>query len=130
MRLNVCKEFVFDSAHHLPGYNGPCANLHGHQWKLEVEVSGEVDKLSGMVVDFVKMKKAVTEVIINKFDHHLINDIMPLPTAENMVMYMVPILQEIFDLGLLVSLERIRLYETPTSFCEWKRVTRGCDCGD
>ena len=95
MRLNVCKEFVFDSAHHLPGYNGPCANLHGHQWKLEVEVSGEVDKLSGMVVDFVKMKKAVTEVIINKFDHHLINDIMPLPTAENMVMYMVPILEEI-----------------------------------
>lgn len=129
MKLNVCKEFVFDSAHHLPGYNGPCANLHGHQWKLEVEVSGEVDKESGMVVDFVKMKRAVTEVIINKFDHHLINDILPLPTAENMVMYMVPILQEIFNLGLLVTLERIRLYETPTSFAEWTNSVR-CTCGD
>ncbi len=127
MVLKVCKEFVFDAAHHLPGYNGLCANLHGHQWKLEVEVIGEVDHSSGMVMDFSVLKKIVNEAVVRKFDHTLINDCLTMPTAENMVTYIVGVLGDYFTTNVQgLSLSRIRLYETPTSFAEWGV---GCSCG-
>lgn len=65
----------FDSAHFLAGYDGKCANIHGHRWKLEVVVeSAELissgDK-RGMVIDFGDLKKAV-RALADEFDHALI----------------------------------------------------------
>lgn len=121
MKLSVCKEFVFDAAHRLPNYNGPCERLHGHQWKLEIEVSGEVSQDTGMVLDFVHLKKVVNMAIIDKLDHQYINDIYQNPTAENMVISFVEQMKELVGAGYGLTLERIRLYETPTSFAEWRR---------
>ena len=65
----------FDSAHFLAGYNGKCANIHGHRWKLEVVISS--DKLQqsgekrGMLIDFGDLKKAV-RAAADSFDHTLI----------------------------------------------------------
>ncbi len=63
---------AFDSAHFLSGYNGKCANLHGHRWKIEVTVSEKqlqtAGQQRGMVIDFGDLKKAVRE-IADDFDH-------------------------------------------------------------
>lgn len=65
----------FDSAHFLAGYEGKCANIHGHRWKIEVTVSGsdlvpDGDK-RGMLIDFGDLKK-VTRSLADSFDHTLI----------------------------------------------------------
>ena len=66
---------AFDSAHFLSGYNGKCANLHGHRWKIEVQVASEslneAGQLRGMVIDFGDLKKAVRKLADN-FDHAVI----------------------------------------------------------
>ena len=65
----------FDSAHFLHGYEGKCANIHGHHWVVEVKICG--DKLQesgtkrGMLVDFSDFKQAVKE-LADGFDHALI----------------------------------------------------------
>ena len=68
-------EASFDAAHFLKGYEGKCSNIHGHRWRVEVEIEGE--KLSeetqtrGMLVDFSDLKKAIKE-LCDKFDHTFI----------------------------------------------------------
>lgn len=63
---------AFDSAHFLSGYNGKCANLHGHHWVIEVEAGAEQLQQSGekrgMVIDFGDLKKAV-RALADSFDH-------------------------------------------------------------
>ncbi len=65
----------FDSAHFLAGYEGKCANIHGHRWTLEVTVNGKELTASGtkrgMLIDFGDLKKAVRG-IADSFDHALI----------------------------------------------------------
>lgn len=66
---------AFDSAHFLAGYNGKCANLHGHHWMIEVEAGQENLQESGekrgMVIDFGDLKKAV-RALADAYDHALI----------------------------------------------------------
>jgi 6-pyruvoyltetrahydropterin/6-carboxytetrahydropterin synthase len=83
----VCKESDFSGAHYLRDYHGKCENIHGHNWKVRVCVTAnELDK-SGMVIDFVELKK-VLEDEINHFDHQDINKVAPFdkinPTSENL----------------------------------------------
>ena len=47
----------FSSAHYLRGYKGKCEKLHGHNWKIEVEVEGEELDKKGLLIDFKKLKK-------------------------------------------------------------------------
>ncbi|MEQ8237287.1 MAG: 6-carboxytetrahydropterin synthase QueD, partial [Syntrophomonadaceae bacterium] len=76
----------FAAAHRLYGYQGQCANLHGHTWKVQVSVRSQELNQEGMVVDF-KTLKAVLGTILERYDHSLINEIAPFdvesPTAEN-----------------------------------------------
>lgn len=66
---------AFDSAHFLAGYNGKCANLHGHHWVIEVEAGREQLQESGekrgMVIDFADLKAAVRR-LADAYDHALI----------------------------------------------------------
>ena len=118
--LMVTKVFTFDYAHKLPDYKGLCANLHGHTGHLEVEVV-KTDAIKstyeGMVMDFSDLKEIVEGKVLRYLDHQYINDLMPIPTAENMVEWIVKQLEE--ELG--TSIQRVRLYETPDSYAEWKR---------
>jgi len=113
--LSVTKECTFDAAHSLPYYEGACHNLHGHRWTVRVTLAGNIDDTTGMIVDFVDLKKAMKEHIVDKYDHKHLNGVFDNPTAENMVIVMQNDLYSIFGL----SLYRIRLYETPTSYAEW-----------
>ncbi|HEY8804929.1 MAG TPA: 6-carboxytetrahydropterin synthase QueD [Clostridium sp.] len=68
-------EHSFDSAHFLSGYRGKCANIHGHRWKVEVEVQSETlvkgGQLDGMIIDFGDLKKDVKSMV-DAYDHALI----------------------------------------------------------
>ncbi len=75
------KRFHFHSAHYLPSYKGKCEKLHGHTYRLEVTVEGEPDS-EGMIIDFGELKRIVNEEVISKLDHTLINDIIKVPSAE------------------------------------------------
>jgi 6-pyruvoyltetrahydropterin/6-carboxytetrahydropterin synthase len=74
-------ETKFSSAHFLPGYDGLCANVHGHTWRLWVRYIVKVDDDTGMGLDFNEAKNKVAEVI-KEFDHICLNDILNMPTAE------------------------------------------------
>jgi len=118
--LSITKQFEFEAAHFLPNHQGACCRLHGHSYKLEIEVSGEpnTDELSasyGMIMDFGDLSKIVKENIIDVLDHHSLNNIILDPTAENLVLWIKD------HLPIKVPLSRIRLWETSKAYCEWKR---------
>lgn len=102
------KEYRFEAAHFLHNHPNKCRNLHGHSYKLLVYLNGHVDVATGMVMDFGNLSDIVTNKIINHLDHTFLNDIIPLPTAENIVSWIWNELQA--DLPNLYQLE---LFETP-----------------
>jgi 6-pyruvoyltetrahydropterin/6-carboxytetrahydropterin synthase len=80
----------FDAAHYLRDYEGPCARMHGHTWKVEVAVAGGELGPGQMVIDFHDLRKILQEVIA-PFDHRCLNEIEPFeelsPTSENIARY-------------------------------------------
>ncbi|MGN0586508.1 MAG: 6-carboxytetrahydropterin synthase QueD [Oscillospiraceae bacterium] len=68
-------EAAFDSAHFLFGYEGKCSNIHGHRWKIEIEIRSEKlcadGQLKGMIVDFGDLK-ADLKALADSFDHTFI----------------------------------------------------------
>lgn len=73
--LTVTKEMTFDCAHMLSHYQGKCANLHGHTYKVSVTVGGaqlEVGSSKGMIIDFNHLKEAMNVCIKEPFDHAII----------------------------------------------------------
>ena len=118
--VQVSKEFTFDSAHHLHCYEGKCKNLHGHTYRLQVIMSGQVDDRE-ITIDFADMKRMTKERITDRLDHRYLNEILPLmnTTAENMVVWIYEQLQLALTeeaWGSRVRLDEIRLWETPTSY--------------
>jgi 6-pyruvoyltetrahydropterin/6-carboxytetrahydropterin synthase len=84
-------ETHFSAAHELHGYSGHCGRLHGHTWKVRVEVeTNHIDEI-GISIDFKELKK-ITDQVLEPFDHHHINEINPFdrenPTAENLSRYL------------------------------------------
>jgi len=80
----------FASAHTLRDYPGACSRMHGHNWKVEVEVvAGELDEV-GMGIDFKAIKQATRDTA-DRLDHQYLNEIAPFtdvnPTAENIAAY-------------------------------------------
>jgi 6-pyruvoyltetrahydropterin/6-carboxytetrahydropterin synthase len=87
--LKVVTDFA--AAHALRGYRGECSQLHGHNWKVEVEViATSVDEV-GMGIDFKTIKTAAKEAL-GRLDHRHLNEIAPFnainPTAENIAAYL------------------------------------------
>ncbi|MDD3395883.1 MAG: 6-carboxytetrahydropterin synthase QueD [Acidaminococcaceae bacterium] len=110
----ICiKEFEFDAAHYLPAYNGKCEHLHGHTYKLSVQVEGTPDA-EGMVIDFVRLKKIVQDKVLSRLDHACLNDILPQPSAENIAKW---VWQELVtDLqSANYKLYEVQIWETRTS---------------
>lgn len=83
MKMQVTRKFEISAAHKLK-HEGPCKNLHGHNYYLEVTVEDNVDD-DGFVIDFSDLKDIVEKNVINVLDHAYLNDIIPQPTAENIV---------------------------------------------
>lgn len=69
--FSVTTEASFDSAHFLKGYDGKCANLHGHRWRICVSAKAEKIGDDGMVIDFTDLKRDLKNLADN-LDHSLI----------------------------------------------------------
>jgi len=147
--LSICKRFEcgISYSHALPGYDGKCKNLHGHNAVVEVEVSGrDIFSYKTMVMDFSTLKGMVKD-LLSELDHrdltrffwlHQKSDseveivsrnvmqkirptvhMTPLPaTAEVMVQYLAGEIKASLPNG--VKLVRVRISETPDSWAEWK----------
>ncbi|KHD35504.1 6-pyruvoyl tetrahydropterin synthase [Clostridium acetobutylicum] len=122
-------EHSFDSAHFLNNYNGKCANIHGHRWRVEIEIQSET-LIDDMIEDFTILKKRIKEVL-DFYDHALIiekNSLRKLtfdcliedgfriieldfrPTAENFSKFF---FDEIRKLN--YDVRKITVYETPNN---------------
>lgn len=106
-------ETHFSSAHHLLNYKGECENQHGHNWKVEVYVRGEVLDKSNILIDFKILKKKVNE-IVNYLDH---TDINTLPEFENVSPSSEIISKFLYEKIKLEipNVSKVSVFETPTS---------------
>ena len=85
--MEVYREFTFEAAHRLPHVpeGHKCARLHGHSFRVEVRVSGDVDPETGMVMDFARLEEAFRP-LHDALDHRYLNEVEGLdnPTSENL----------------------------------------------
>ncbi len=97
----ITREFTFDAAHFLTDYYGKCERMHGHTYKLQVTLEGEVQP-NGLVIDFVVLKRIVKKHVLEKLDHYVLNDVIENPSAERVVMW---IWEQLKDLPTLLKEE-------------------------
>jgi 6-pyruvoyltetrahydropterin/6-carboxytetrahydropterin synthase len=85
--VKIFKVFQFEAAHLLPNLpeGHKCRRLHGHSFRVEVHVEGEVDAHTGWVIDFADIKDRF-KPILKRLDHYYLNEIEGLenPTSENL----------------------------------------------
>jgi 6-pyruvoyltetrahydropterin/6-carboxytetrahydropterin synthase len=140
--IRITKEFSFEAAHALHGYDGPCKSIHGHSYGLFVTVSGIPVRdikspKNGMVMDFGDLKKIIKKNIVDPVDHALIlskdypvQDVAKIseafcnivwvdyqPTSENLLADFAMKIKALLPEG--VSLFSLRLRETANSYAEW-----------
>ena len=133
MRVSVFRKEHFNAAHRLYRKDwddqknadvfGLCSNplYHGHNYNLEVKVTGEIDPETGYVIDLKILKEIIHKEVLDKFDHKNLNlDTVEFknlnPTAENIVVVIYELLRP------HIAKEKdmqIRLYETPRNFVEY-----------
>ena len=141
--IRITKEFRFETGHALYGYDGLCKNVHGHSYKLSVSLVGspisDPDNVKfGMLMDFGDLKKIITEIIVEPFDHatvlninsphkelandmekrgHKIKRVQYQPTCEMMILDFAEKIKA--ELPKEISLHHLILRETETSYAEW-----------
>lgn len=141
--IRLTKEFSYEMAHTLVGYDGPCREIHGHSYRLFVTVCGEPEQNPrspkfGMVMDFGELKRIVRERVVDRYDHAMVvrqteanREVVELlrlhydkvivtpyqPTCENMVQEFAQDIAAHLPAG--VALFSVKLHETATSFAEW-----------
>ncbi len=141
--IRLTKEFSFEAAHALEGYDGACREIHGHSYRLFVTVKGrpcadESHPKCGMVMDFGDLKRIVGEEVVSRLDHafvlrrspanealarllgerfHRLVEVDYQPTCENMLADFAARIARRLPDG--VELHALRLHETATSFAEW-----------
>lgn len=132
-RVAVYRTAHFNAAHrlHVPSWSdeqnkaffGLCnnAHYHGHNYDLEVKVEGEVDSVTGYLIDMKLIKQYIDEEVIERFDHKNLNldteEFRELnPTAENIVWVIWQKLRARVPMEMNLS---VRLYETPRNFVEF-----------
>ena len=132
-KVSVFRREHFNSAHrlHNPAWDeernykvfGKCnnPNYHGHNYELEVKLTGEPSAETGFVIDLKYLSDIINETVIEKLDHKNLNLDVPEfaqlnPTAENIAITIYNILRNKIDEKLDMQ---IRLYETPRNFVEY-----------
>jgi len=138
----ITKELEIDMGHRIPNHKSKCKNLHGHHYKIEVGIEGEVmttkgESDEGMIIDFNDIKEALM-ILDKKFDHgFMMYDKDPLvkifkslpnqkiifvdfiPTAENISRYFFKLLKPELEKR-KVKIKYLKLWETPTSTVKYE----------
>ncbi|HEY5611000.1 MAG TPA: 6-carboxytetrahydropterin synthase QueD [Thermoanaerobaculia bacterium] len=115
--VELVKDFRFEAAHHLPNLppDHKCRRMHGHSFRGEIAVRGEVDPRTGWLIDFSDLKNVV-KPLLDQLDHYLLNDVPGLenPTSEMLAIWiwkrLKPALPQLF---------RVTIEETCTSRCHY-----------
>ena len=112
----------FSGAHFLAGYPGVCANLHGHNWEVEVFLRGRQTDSVGMLVDFKQAKAAINETV-DSLDHKELNALAMFarqnPSSENLARYLFRALSKRLN-SRRVKVHRVWVSESPgTSATYW-----------
>lgn len=81
LTTSITYEFEFHAAHQLLWHPGPCRSMHGHTYRCELKFKGPIDE-NGVIVDFDEVAVFVNEVLMPRFDHTYLNDVIDNPTAE------------------------------------------------
>lgn len=115
--MKITQAFTFEAAHRLPHVPAThkCHRMHGHSYRVELQLEGPVDPQTGFVIDFFDVEKAFGPVL-ERLDHHTLNEIPGLenPTAENIAVW---IWEKVKPLLGEVSL--VKVFETPSCWAEY-----------
>lgn len=131
MSMTIYKEAYFEASHRLLNYTGKCYRLHGHQWRVEVWITGEVDAESQILVDYNCIKQ-----VVNRFDHEVIlnckDPMVPClsafqevittegdPTSENLACIIAGEIDESCAAeGIPASVTKIRVWESTSCYAQ------------
>ncbi len=106
--MEIFKEFTFESAHRLPNVpdEHKCSRMHGHSYRVEIHVAGQIDPITGWIMDFADITKAFAP-LLGKLDHHVLNEIdgLEVPTSENLSIWIWNQLHDILPLTCVVVRE-------------------------
>jgi len=132
MKAHLTRRYLFSSSHRLHSADmtaeenvatyGKCNNPygHGHNYTLEVTVSGPVDQSTGMVCNLVDLDQAVEKEVLSRYNLENLNTLQEftqtVPTTENLCIEIFEILQRTFAHA---HLERVRLEETMMNSFEY-----------
>ena len=116
-------EDTFAAAHQLRGYQGKCENIHGHNWRVVLEVEGDTLDRIGLLVDFHDLK-AILKKILSALDHKNINDVEPFtsinPSSENISKYVAErAAGELVKINKQILVKSVTVWESDTSRCTY-----------
>ena len=113
--LKIVSQFA--AAHQLRGFHGGCEYLHGHNWKVEVFVSGQNLQEDGLLIDF-RVIKEKTATLLNGLDHKFLNELEPFttlnPSSENMARHIFEFLSRALNTE-NIRVSRITVWESDTA---------------
>ena len=113
--FEVSVEHTFAAGHALRNYKGKCENVHGHNYRIQVVVRGAELDATGMLADFVELKRLLRD-ICEPMDHVFLNDMEPFiklnPSAENMARYICERLQSEMKQSNPVEVAEVKVWET------------------
>lgn len=116
--MKIAQAFTFEAAHRLPNVSPAhrCYRLHGHSYRVELRLEGQVDPATGFVVDFFDIERAFAPLAA-QLDHRNLNEIEGLenPTAENIAVWIWRRMKPS-----LAPLRSVVVYETPSSWAEYE----------
>jgi 6-pyruvoyltetrahydropterin/6-carboxytetrahydropterin synthase len=132
--MKISKEFKWEMGHRLPFHSGKCKNIHGHTYKMRVEIEGDLDQ-NGMVMDYYDVSSVISP-LVDELDHSFIvkdNDseviefldklnskkvVVPFETtAENITLYMLQKIKENITSDRIKKI-KVRVYETEKTYAE------------
>jgi 6-pyruvoyltetrahydropterin/6-carboxytetrahydropterin synthase len=143
--MRITRRLEFDSGHRIPNHDSRCRHLHGHRYALEVTLAGDVirahgDAQEGMVMDFGQVKAIAERELVDAWDHAFLvwrEDTAVIeflatipnhrtvvfdapPTAEHLAEAAFRLLEPAYRdrFGTHLTLERVRLYETPNCWAD------------
>ena len=113
--FEVSVEHTFAAGHALRNYKGKCENVHGHNYRIQVKVQGEALDATGMLADFVELKRVLRD-ICEPMDHVFLNDMAPFtelnPSAENMARYVCERMRAELKQANPVEVAEVKVWET------------------
>ena len=105
------------AAHQLREFHGKCEQLHGHNWKIEVYVTGDTLGEDGLLIDFGMIKQD-TKKVLKELDHQFLNELEPFkkenPSSENIARYIYESLSQRLNNG-MIRVSKVTAWESDTA---------------